>query len=77
MIIFTRHALLKLKQRGVSKNATIKTLKSPDYKTRSYSERMIAYKKFDKLYLKVIYRIEEKNIIVITQHWEEKPKLIK
>jgi len=77
MIIFTRHSLLKLKQRRISKIVVRKTLKSPDYKIPSYSDRMIAYKRFDKLYLKVVYKIEDGNIIVITQHWEEKPKLIK
>ena len=77
MIIFTNHALLKLKQRRISKEAVRKTLKSPDYKTPSYSGRILAYKKFDRVYLKVVYKIEKDNIIVITQHWEEKPKLIK
>jgi len=77
MIIFTDHALLKLSQRGISKITVIKTLKSPDYKFPSYSGRIITYKKFDKLYLKVVYKIEDGNIIVITQHWEEKPRLIK
>lgn len=77
MIIFTRHSLLKLTQRGISKNIVRKTLKSPDYKTSSYSGRMITYKKFDKIYLKVVYKIEEGNMIIITQHWVEKPKLIK
>jgi len=77
MIIFTNHALLKLSQRKISKIAVIKTLEYPDYKSPSYSDRMIAYKKFDKMYLKVIYKIEKDNIIVITQHWIEKPKLIK
>jgi len=77
MIIFTSHALLKLKQRRISKSAVIKTVKLPDYKFLSYSGRVIAYKNFDKLYLKVVFKIEEGNIIVITQHWEEKPKLIK
>jgi hypothetical protein len=77
MIIFTNHALLKLEQRGILKSSVIKTLKSPDYKTSGYSGRMIAYKKFDKLYLKVVYKIEDNNIIVITQHWTEKSKLIK
>ena len=77
MIIFTDHALLKLKQRGISKSAVKETLKSPDYKIPGYADRIVAYKKFDKMYLKVVYKIEEENIIVITQHWEEKPKLIK
>jgi len=77
MIIFTQHALLKLKQRRISQETVRKTLKSPDYKFPSYLDRKIVYKKFGKLYLKVIYRKEERNIIVITQHWEERPKSLK
>jgi len=68
---------MKLKQRKISKALVREALKSPDYETSSYSGRIIAYKKFDKLYLKVVYKIEDSNIIVITQHWTEKPKLIK
>ncbi len=74
MIIFTRHALLKLQQREISREAVRKTLKYPDYKIPSYGDRVIAYKKFDKLYLKVIYRIEEGSMVVITQHWQKKIK---
>lgn len=76
MIIFSQHSLLKLKQRKISKEVVKRTLNSPDYKLPSYSGRMVAYKKFDNLYLKVIYRIEKGDIIVITQHWEKKSKLI-
>ena len=77
MIIFTNHALLKLEQRGISKSTVTKTLRLPDYKVSSHSGKSIAYKKFNKLYLRVIYRIEGDNTIIITQYWEEKPKLIK
>ena len=77
MIIFSQHALLKLEQRNISKLFVTRTLESPDYKFDSYKKRGIAYKKFGELYLKVIYKREGINIIVITQHWEEKPKLIK
>ena len=76
MIVFSQHALLKLKQREIPKTAVKETLGSPDYKFSSHYGRIIVYKKFDKLYLKVIYKTEEKNIIVITQYWEKKPKLI-
>jgi len=77
MIIFTNHALLKLQQRRISKAAVTKTLKSPAHKFPSYSGRMVAYKKFDRTYLKVIYKLEGKDIVVITQHWEMKPRLRK
>jgi len=74
MIIFTQHALLKLKQRGIKKDLVIKTLNHSDYNFRTYKERMVALKKFGKNYLKVIFRKEDKNIIVISQHWVEKFK---
>jgi hypothetical protein len=77
MIIFTNHALLKLQQRRISKAAVMKTLKSPAYKFPSYSGRMTAYKKLDRTYLKVIYKLEGKDIVVITQYWEMKPRLRK
>ena len=69
MIFFTQHSLLKLKHRKVSKNLVIEALENPDYVLKSYSDREIVYKKFNKLYLKVIYREESENIVVITQYW--------
>ncbi len=57
MIIFTNHALLKLKQRKIPKFLVKETLKSPDYMLPSYSPGITAYKKFDKLYLKVVYKV--------------------
>ena len=74
MIIFTQHSLLKLKQREIPKIYVIRTLKRPDCILKSHSSRKIAYKKFDKLYLKVIFKKESKNIIVITQYWDRRFK---
>ena len=76
MIIFSQHALLKLEQRNISKLLVVRTLASPDCEFDSYKNRNAIYKKFCKLYLKVIYKKEGKDIIIITQHWEENPKLI-
>lgn len=73
-IIFTSHALLKLIQREIPRRMVTEALKSPDYKISSYSNRLIAYKKFVKLYLKVVYKIEGNNILVITQYWVKKLK---
>ena len=69
MIFFTQHSLLKLKQRKILKSLVIKALKNPDYVLKSYSDRKIVYKKFSKLYLKIIYREEAEDIVVITQYW--------
>jgi len=76
MIIFTQHSLLKLKQRRIAKNLFIETLRKPDHAFKSYSDREIYYKKF-KLYLKVIFKKGGKDIIVITQYWEKRPKMMK
>lgn len=70
MIIFTEHALLKLKQRGIKKDLVLQTLKNPERTLLSRNNREIALKKIGKLYLKVVFRQEEKNIVVITQHWD-------
>ena len=69
MIIFTQHSLLKLKQRKIPKELVVETLKNPEHISESYSNREVLYKKFGRLYLKVIFRKEEKYIIIITQYW--------
>ena len=69
MIFFTQHSLLKLKQRKISKSLVVKALKNPDYVLKSHSDREIVYKKSSKLYLKIIYREESEDIIIITQYW--------
>ena len=77
MIIFSDHALLKLKQRNIPKSFVKDTLISPDYIFTAHSKRRVIYKRFEKLYLKVIFIKEGNNLFVITAYWEEKPKLIK
>lgn len=72
MIKFTRHAVLKLKQRGITRNLVIRTLNSPDRIFSTYGCRMAAFKKFRGLYLKVIFVKNDKIITVITQHWVSK-----
>lgn len=69
MIIFSHHALLKLQQRGIKSELVEKTIESPDSVMQTYQDRQAAFKKFGKLYLKVVFKKENKNIIVITQHW--------
>lgn len=74
MIVFTRHALLKLQQRSVKKDLVIKTLEKPERAFPTYGKRIAAFRKFGRLYLKVVFRKEGKNIVVITQYWVEKLK---
>ena len=72
MIIFTRHAILKLGQRNISRNLVVKTLNAPDKILPTSENRKAAFKKFRKLYFKVIFRREGGDIIVITQYWTDK-----
>ncbi len=71
-IIFSTHSLLKLKQRSILKQKIIQTIKNPDIISPSLSNRKIAYKKFGKLYLKVVFIKENDIIVIITQYWDEK-----
>ena len=74
MVIFSEHSLLKLQHRNIEKSLVIKTIQKPDYKASGYSNRKIAYKKFELLYLKVVFTEENDNIIIITQHWDKQFK---
>ena len=72
MILFTQHSLLKLHQRGLDKKLVLETLKNPDEIRESHNRRSVAFKKFGKLYLKVVFIREKNNTSVITQHWIQK-----
>jgi len=70
-IIFSAHSLLKLKQRNIIKQKIIQTVKNPDVVLLSLLNRKMAYKKFGKLYLKVVFIKESDIIVIITQYWDE------
>ena len=73
-IVFSKHSLLKLGHRSISQEKVLQTLQYPDCILPSYSNRKTAYKKFGRLYLKVIFKREKGDIIVITQHWNKEFK---
>ena len=70
-IIFSEHSLLKLKQRSIAKQKVIQTIRKPDATLPSLSDRILVYKKFGALYLKVVFIKESDTIVVITQHWDQ------
>ncbi|OHA44201.1 MAG: hypothetical protein A3G03_01785 [Candidatus Taylorbacteria bacterium RIFCSPLOWO2_12_FULL_44_15c] len=74
MIIFTKHAGVKLTQRKISKILVTRTIESPDSRFKSRSNRIIFYKKFGRLYLSVIIKTEKNYTIVITAYWVAKIK---
>jgi len=74
-IIFTNHSLLKMNQRGISKAMVIDTAKNPDHVYDSREDRKVAYKKLGWMYLKVIFKKERGNLLIITQYLVKEIKL--
>jgi len=72
-IIFTKHALRKLKQRGISRSTVIRAVFSPE-KLILDGGKYLSYRRFGRLYLKVIFKRMGRSIIIITQHFVEKIK---
>lgn len=66
-IIFSRHALIKLEQRNLTRDMVIHTIEYPS-RLETVGGQMHAFKKFKRLYLKVIFVRTENEIIVITQY---------
>lgn len=70
-IIFSPHALIKLAQRGLTRDMVIRTVERPVHLV-SVGDRMYAFRKFGSLYLRVIFTRTEHGIIVITAHFVKK-----
>lgn len=77
MIEFTHHAERKIKQRDLKKAWVRETLRNPEFTVSSYGDRRIAYKKIGKLYLAVVFVKEDRNLVVLTAHWEKRFKPLK
>ena len=73
-IIFSHHALIKIKQRELVKRLVIETVLHPDVVRSSYSSREERYKRFKKIWFKVVIISLKETIIVVTAHWVAKPK---
>lgn len=72
-IEFTRHALKKLKHRTLREQDVIKAILKPE-KLVLDKNRFNAFRKFGKLYLKVVFVRLGDVAIVITQHLTDKLK---
>ena len=74
-VIFTKHLRIKLEQRRINKAFVLETIKNPDLVKPTYGFREELYRKFSKLFMKVIV-LKKRNghIIVLTAHWVAKAK---
>ena len=70
-VIFSDHALKQLSERQISKEWVKFTIASPT-KLIVREERFEAYRRFRKLYLKVIFVRVEGKVIIVTQHLVKK-----
>ena len=73
-IIFSIHALYKIKERNLSKEQIIETINSPDHQEFTRDDRRLAEKNFGKMNLRVIFCQEDKVITIITAYWHERRK---
>lgn len=76
LIIFTKHAIIKLGQRKINKQFVLETIKNPELIKPSYSFKEELYRKFNRNYLKVVIKKRKEDILVITMHWVAKNKKI-
>jgi len=66
----TKHALLRMQQRGIDKNSVASAILNPDETSESFGKRRLARKTIGNKTLEVVY-IKEDDIIVITVYWLE------
>ena len=65
-VVFRRHALERMVQRGVSREAVEATLRSPDLVEESRGGTFVAWKTINGERIKVVYSAEGGRVAVIT-----------
>ncbi|QQR64837.1 DUF4258 domain-containing protein [Candidatus Kaiserbacteria bacterium] len=73
-IVFSKHSLLQIKQRDLDKAKVLATIEQPDFIEPTYNFREERYRLYAKNHLKVVVKIEELRIVVVTAHWVAKHK---
>ena len=68
MIIFTKHALKRMKEREISKADIAKVIRNPDYIQRDF-KRIVANKKLNGKILEIIFLKENKKTIILTCYY--------
>ena len=66
-IIYTMHALERIRQRGINKNLVLKCLNEPD-KDEELKDIHRCVKKLNDKLIVVIYRVENNDFIIITAY---------
>jgi len=69
-LIFTHHALLRMKLRRVSEAMVRDTMQHPDKRGLGYGGKLLAFRSYTAGLLKVVYVKENEDYVVITVIWE-------
>ncbi|MHA1646484.1 MAG: DUF4258 domain-containing protein [Promethearchaeota archaeon] len=67
-IIYTKHSLLQMKNRKISPTQIESILKNPQKKTDDEFGNQVAQKIIDNYLIRVIYKIQDENIVIITAY---------
>lgn len=73
-IIFSRHAKLKIIQRKIPMRAVVAVVHFPDVRMPGQNLREELYKRFGKIYLKVVIKQKQSKTVIITAHLVAKVK---
>ena len=67
-IKFTRHSLQQMQNRGIKKEEVLETLNNPEKLGKNSGNNLIAQKSFGEKLLRVFYRVEDEDKIIITAY---------
>lgn len=65
-VILDRHARRRMRWRRITSEEVLLTLKAPDTIEKSYHEKWNAFKTIGKRYIRVTYKKERGNLLVIS-----------
>jgi len=71
-IVFSEHALDRIKERKIPKLKVFATIKNPQNQVESYRGRILIRRNFGSKILEVIIRVEKECIIVVSAYYLER-----
>jgi hypothetical protein len=69
-IIYTIHARLRMSLRGITEKMVEETMSKPEREGVGYRNKRVAFKSFGQKSIKVVYAIDNNEVIIITVMWE-------
>ena len=70
-IVFTYHARERMARRGVSESMIEEAICAPDATGEGYTGKLLAFKRFPRGLLKVMYFVDGNDHIIVSTIWED------